>query len=78
MSCFNGNKTNQNRITILSLIFLVLMVDGALIYTPKEYHYVLNHNVRRIVPLRALCTISSFDSHYLHHSVVSLAGYFTI
>ncbi len=50
-------KRNQKRISILSIIFLVMIVDGAVIYTPKGYQYVLDRNVRRILLLSALITI---------------------
>jgi Tfp pilus assembly protein PilE len=69
---------NQKGITILSLIILVLIVGGAVIYAPRAYNYVLDQNVRRIVPLCTLCTISSFDTHYLYRSFVPLAYYFII
>jgi hypothetical protein len=41
--------SNQKGITILSLIILVLIVGGAIIYAPKAYEYVLDRNVQRLV-----------------------------
>jgi hypothetical protein len=40
---------NQKGITVLSLLILVLIVGGAIIYAPKAYQYVLDQNVKRIV-----------------------------
>jgi len=40
---------NQKGITILSLIILVLIVGGAIIYAPKAYQYILDQNIKRIV-----------------------------
>jgi hypothetical protein len=40
---------NKKGITVLSLLILVLIVGGAIIYAPKAYQYVLDQNVRRIV-----------------------------
>ena len=40
---------NQKGITVLSLIILVLIVGGAIIYAPKAYQYVLDQNIKRIV-----------------------------
>ena len=65
-------STNQKGITILSLIILVLIVCGVIIYAPRGNQYVLDQNVQRIVPLCTLCTISSFDTHYLYPSFVRL------
>jgi len=53
-------------------------INVIIVYSPKGYHYVLSQNVRRIVPLSALCTISSFDTHYLYPFFVPLACYFII
>ena len=71
-------KLNQKGITILSLIIIVLIIGGAIIYAPRGYQYVLDQNVRRIVPLSTLCTIFSFNTHYLYPSFVPLACYFII
>jgi hypothetical protein len=40
---------NKKGITVLSLLILVLIVGGAIIYAPKAYQYVLDQNVSRIV-----------------------------
>ncbi len=42
-------KNNQKGVTILALIFLVLIMGGAILYGPKAYQYVINQNVKRIV-----------------------------
>lgn len=43
-------KTNNQRgITILSLIILILIIGGAILYGPKIYQYILEQNVNRIV-----------------------------
>lgn len=40
---------NQKGMTILTLIILVLIIGGAIIYAPKVYQYALDQNVRTIV-----------------------------
>jgi hypothetical protein len=40
---------NNKGITILSLIILVLIVGGLVMYGPKAYEYVLNQNIKRLV-----------------------------
>ncbi len=43
-------KTNNQRgITILSLLILILIIGGAILYGPKAYHYILDQNIKRIV-----------------------------
>lgn len=71
-------KLNQKGINIIFLIILVLIVGGVIIYAPRAYNYVLDRNVRHIVPLCTLCTIYSFNKHYLYPSFVPLACYFII
>ena len=44
---------NQKGITILSLLILVLIVGGAILYGPKLYNYVIGLNVKRIVTSNA-------------------------
>lgn len=41
--------TNQQGITILSLLILVLLVGSLIIFAPRAYDYVINQNVRRLV-----------------------------
>ncbi len=49
---FKGGEmkaNNQRGITILSLIILILIIGGAILYGPKIYQYILEQNVNRIV-----------------------------
>ena len=59
------SRLNQKGITILSLIFLVLIIGGAIIYAPRAYDHVLDLNVARIVTSNAQSVESEIKSELL-------------
>ena len=57
---------NQKGITILSLLILVLIVGGLIIYGPKLYDYVLELNTKRLVTANVESVESEIKSELIN------------
>ena len=61
---------NQKGITVLSLLILVLIVGGGILYGPKLFNHVIDRNIKRLVTANAKSVETEIRSELIYRQPI--------